>query len=165
MWSAGGWAGRATRSSTPSSTGKGGGIPSSTSPCGVTMHSRAGAAALGVTAQPSPVGSPPFCCRRNLVSVKQTYQYPDTQPGDEDAFSREPFIVWFQSPKTSEMLSAMRRPSIALPTLQQPGLHGCACAGSRAGAGSNSTARPTSSARPQLMSSSWGCCHYRADTL
>lgn len=27
MWSAGGWAGRATRSSTPSSTGKVGGIP------------------------------------------------------------------------------------------------------------------------------------------
>lgn len=38
-----------------------------------------------------------------MVSVKQTYQYPDTQPGDEDAFSREPFVVWFQSPKTSEM--------------------------------------------------------------
>uniref|UniRef100_A0A669P0K7 Deoxyribonuclease 1 like 3 n=1 Tax=Phasianus colchicus TaxID=9054 RepID=A0A669P0K7_PHACC len=42
-----------------------------------------------------------FLYRRNLVSVKQTYQYPDTQPGDEDAFSREPFIVWFQSPKTA----------------------------------------------------------------
>ncbi|NWZ32708.1 DNSL3 Deoxyribonuclease, partial [Asarcornis scutulata] len=38
---------------------------------------------------------------QNLVSVKQTYQYPDTQPGDEDAFSREPFVVWFQSPKTA----------------------------------------------------------------
>lgn len=35
--------------------------------------------------------------------MKQTYQYPDTQPGDEDAFSREPFITWFQSPKTGEM--------------------------------------------------------------
>lgn len=35
--------------------------------------------------------------------MKQTYQYPDTQPGDEDAFSREPFIIWFQSPKTGEM--------------------------------------------------------------
>lgn len=125
--------------------------PSSTSPCGVRMHSRAGAAALSVTAQPSPVGSPPFCCRRDLVSVKQTYQYPDTQPGDEDAFSREPFVVWFQSPKTGEMLSATRRPSIALPTLQQPGPHGCACAGSRAGAGASSTARPTSSAQSQLF--------------
>ena len=42
-----------------------------------------------------------FLYRRNLVSVKQTYQYPDTQPGDEDAFSREPFVVWFRSPKTA----------------------------------------------------------------
>uniref|UniRef100_A0A8B9R342 Deoxyribonuclease n=1 Tax=Anas platyrhynchos TaxID=8839 RepID=A0A8B9R342_ANAPL len=42
-----------------------------------------------------------FIYRQNLVSVKQTYQYPDTQPGDEDAFSREPFVVWFQSPKTA----------------------------------------------------------------
>nr|XP_010296222.1 PREDICTED: deoxyribonuclease gamma [Balearica regulorum gibbericeps] len=39
--------------------------------------------------------------RHHLVSVKQTYQYPDTQPGDEDAFSREPFAIWFQSPKTA----------------------------------------------------------------
>ncbi|XP_010140372.1 PREDICTED: deoxyribonuclease gamma [Buceros rhinoceros silvestris] len=38
--------------------------------------------------------------RQHLVSVRQTYQYPDTQPGDEDVFSREPFIVWFYSPKT-----------------------------------------------------------------
>ncbi|NXO50067.1 DNSL3 Deoxyribonuclease, partial [Aramus guarauna] len=42
-----------------------------------------------------------FIYRHHLVSVKQTYQYPDTQPGDEDAFSREPFAVWFQSPKTA----------------------------------------------------------------
>ncbi|PKK21009.1 deoxyribonuclease I-like 3 [Columba livia] len=42
-----------------------------------------------------------FIYRQHLVSVKQTYQYPDTQPGDEDAFSREPFAVWFQSPKTA----------------------------------------------------------------
>ncbi|NWU96213.1 DNSL3 Deoxyribonuclease, partial [Upupa epops] len=42
-----------------------------------------------------------FIYRQHLVSVKQTYQYPDTQPGDEDAFSREPFTVWFQSPKTA----------------------------------------------------------------
>ncbi|XP_010072894.1 PREDICTED: deoxyribonuclease gamma [Pterocles gutturalis] len=39
--------------------------------------------------------------RQQLVSVKQTYQYPDTQPGDTDVFSREPFIVWFRSPKTA----------------------------------------------------------------
>ncbi|NXS70907.1 DNSL3 Deoxyribonuclease, partial [Pandion haliaetus] len=42
-----------------------------------------------------------FIYRQHLVSVKQTYQYPDTQPGDEDAFSREPFVIWFQSPKTA----------------------------------------------------------------
>ncbi|KAM6256817.1 deoxyribonuclease gamma [Porphyrio hochstetteri] len=42
-----------------------------------------------------------FIYRQRLVSVKQTYQYPDTQPGDEDAFSREPFVIWFQSAKTA----------------------------------------------------------------
>ncbi|XP_023999081.2 deoxyribonuclease gamma-like [Salvelinus sp. IW2-2015] len=42
-----------------------------------------------------------FIYRQRLVSVKEVYQYPDTQPGDEDAFSREPFIVWFSSPKTA----------------------------------------------------------------
>ncbi|XP_062979465.1 deoxyribonuclease gamma [Elgaria multicarinata webbii] len=41
-----------------------------------------------------------FFYRSKMVSVKQTYQYPDLQPGDEDAFSREPFVVWFSSPKT-----------------------------------------------------------------
>ncbi|NXK54389.1 DNSL3 Deoxyribonuclease, partial [Chauna torquata] len=46
-------------------------------------------------------GPPLLCCRKNLVSVKQIYQYPDTQPGDKDAFSREPFIIWFLSPKTA----------------------------------------------------------------
>lgn len=107
----------------PSSTGKGGWHPlPAHRPVG-TGDTRAGAA-LGVTAQPSPAGSPPFCCRRNLVSVKQTYQYPDTQPGDEDAFSREPFVVWFRSPKTGEMLSATRHPSITVPTPQQPRLQG-----------------------------------------
>nr|XP_054496114.1 deoxyribonuclease gamma isoform X2 [Agelaius phoeniceus] len=39
--------------------------------------------------------------RQDQVSVRQTYQYPDTQPGDEDVFSREPFIIWWQSPKTA----------------------------------------------------------------
>ncbi|XP_026713249.1 deoxyribonuclease gamma [Athene cunicularia] len=42
-----------------------------------------------------------FMYRQHLVLVKETYQYPDTQPGDEDAFSREPFAVWFQAPKTA----------------------------------------------------------------
>lgn len=35
--------------------------------------------------------------------MKETYQYPDTQPGDEDVFSREPFAIWLQSPKTGEV--------------------------------------------------------------
>uniref|UniRef100_A0A674J8H2 Deoxyribonuclease 1L3 n=1 Tax=Terrapene triunguis TaxID=2587831 RepID=A0A674J8H2_9SAUR len=33
-----------------------------------------------------------FIYRSNVVSVKGTYQYPDIQPGDVDAFSREPFV-------------------------------------------------------------------------
>lgn len=41
-----------------------------------------------------------FIYRPRLVSVKSVYQYPDTQVGDMDAFSREPFVVWFSSPKT-----------------------------------------------------------------
>uniref|UniRef100_A0A8D2L173 Deoxyribonuclease 1 like 3 n=1 Tax=Varanus komodoensis TaxID=61221 RepID=A0A8D2L173_VARKO len=41
-----------------------------------------------------------FFYRLKMVSVKQTYQYPDLQPGDEDALSREPFVIWFSSPKT-----------------------------------------------------------------
>ncbi|MGH0188238.1 UNVERIFIED_CONTAM: hypothetical protein FKN15_028553 [Acipenser sinensis] len=41
-----------------------------------------------------------FIYRQKLVSVKALYQYPDQQRGDEDVFSREPFVVWFKSPKT-----------------------------------------------------------------
>nr|XP_056708823.1 deoxyribonuclease gamma [Euleptes europaea] len=41
-----------------------------------------------------------FFYRSKMVTVKRTYQYPDLQPGDEDALSREPFVVWFNSPKT-----------------------------------------------------------------
>ncbi|XP_053576944.1 deoxyribonuclease gamma [Bombina bombina] len=41
-----------------------------------------------------------FIYRKELVSVKETYQYPDLQPEDVDAFSREPFVVWFKAPKT-----------------------------------------------------------------
>ncbi|KAJ7316876.1 hypothetical protein JRQ81_003038 [Phrynocephalus forsythii] len=33
-----------------------------------------------------------FFYKPKLVSVKDTYQYPDLQPGDEDALSREPFV-------------------------------------------------------------------------
>ncbi|XP_036387634.1 deoxyribonuclease gamma-like [Megalops cyprinoides] len=42
-----------------------------------------------------------FIYRRRLVSVKAVHQYPDTQTEDEDVFSREPFVVWFSSPKTA----------------------------------------------------------------
>ncbi|XP_073708477.1 deoxyribonuclease gamma-like [Garra rufa] len=41
-----------------------------------------------------------FIYRQKMLSVKSVYQYPDTQTGDEDAFAREPFVVWFSSPKT-----------------------------------------------------------------
>uniref|UniRef100_A0A8D2B7Z4 Deoxyribonuclease n=1 Tax=Sciurus vulgaris TaxID=55149 RepID=A0A8D2B7Z4_SCIVU len=36
-----------------------------------------------------------------LVSVKENYLYHDYQDGDTDVFSREPFVVWFQSPHTA----------------------------------------------------------------
>ncbi|XP_044514986.1 deoxyribonuclease gamma isoform X2 [Gracilinanus agilis] len=38
---------------------------------------------------------------KNMVSVKKSYHYHDAQNGDEDAFSREPFVVWFYSPQTA----------------------------------------------------------------
>ncbi|XP_051967894.1 deoxyribonuclease gamma-like [Xyrauchen texanus] len=41
-----------------------------------------------------------FIYRQKMVSVNAVYQYPDKQTGDEDAFAREPFVVWFSSPKT-----------------------------------------------------------------
>uniref|UniRef100_A0A8C6VAV9 Deoxyribonuclease 1L3 n=1 Tax=Naja naja TaxID=35670 RepID=A0A8C6VAV9_NAJNA len=44
-----------------------------------------------------------FFYRLESVCVKQVYQYPDLQPGDEDAFSREPFVVLFNSPRTAVM--------------------------------------------------------------
>lgn len=40
-----------------------------------------------------------FFYRSKMATVKKTYQYPDLQPGDEDALSREPFVIWFYSPK------------------------------------------------------------------
>ncbi|MEQ2219195.1 hypothetical protein XENOCAPTIV_013967 [Xenoophorus captivus] len=42
-----------------------------------------------------------FVFRTNTVTVTGQYQYPDNLPGDEDAFSREPFVVRFRAPKTS----------------------------------------------------------------
>ncbi|XP_058873407.1 deoxyribonuclease gamma-like isoform X1 [Acipenser ruthenus] len=41
-----------------------------------------------------------FIYRSDVVDVRDQYQYPDTQKGDPDAFSREPFIVRFHSPHT-----------------------------------------------------------------
>ncbi|XP_049632186.1 deoxyribonuclease gamma [Suncus etruscus] len=42
-----------------------------------------------------------FIYKEKLVSVKKSYLYHDYQAGDEDVFSREPFVVWFQSPHTA----------------------------------------------------------------
>lgn len=47
-------------------------------------------------------GFPFFSSREKLVSVKRSYLYHDYQAGDADVFSREPFVVWFQSPHTGE---------------------------------------------------------------
>ncbi|XP_075688496.1 deoxyribonuclease gamma isoform X2 [Rhinoderma darwinii] len=38
--------------------------------------------------------------RKQLVVVKDVYQYLDHQDGDVDAFSREPFVVWFKTYKS-----------------------------------------------------------------
>lgn len=42
-----------------------------------------------------------FFYKEKLVSVKKRYLYHDDQAGDGDVFSREPFVVWFQSPYTT----------------------------------------------------------------
>ncbi|TSM04866.1 Deoxyribonuclease gamma [Bagarius yarrelli] len=41
-----------------------------------------------------------FVFRTGSVRIIDSYQYPDTQQGDEDAFAREPFIVRIQAPET-----------------------------------------------------------------
>ncbi|XP_037540481.1 deoxyribonuclease-1-like 1 [Nematolebias whitei] len=41
-----------------------------------------------------------FIYRSDTVMVTDQYQYPDDLPGDEDAFSREPFVVRFKAPRT-----------------------------------------------------------------
>lgn len=41
-----------------------------------------------------------FIYRKQLVAVKGAYQYLDHQDGDVDAFSREPFVVWFKTYKS-----------------------------------------------------------------
>lgn len=40
--------------------------------------------------------------RADTVTVTDQYQYPDDLPGDEDAFSREPFVVRFKAPRTGQ---------------------------------------------------------------
>lgn len=42
-----------------------------------------------------------FLYKEKLVSVKKSYLYHDYQAGDADVFSREPFVIWFQSPHTA----------------------------------------------------------------
>lgn len=42
-----------------------------------------------------------FLYKEKLVSLKDKYLYHDYQDGDADVFSREPFVVWFQSPFTA----------------------------------------------------------------
>uniref|UniRef100_A0A3P9MNY8 Deoxyribonuclease-1-like 1 n=1 Tax=Oryzias latipes TaxID=8090 RepID=A0A3P9MNY8_ORYLA len=42
-----------------------------------------------------------FIYRSSTTTVTDEYQYPDDRPGDEDAFSREPFIVRFKAPQTA----------------------------------------------------------------
>ncbi len=43
-----------------------------------------------------------FLHRKSKAKLRNQYQYPDTQKGDVDAFSREPFVVHFQAPKTGK---------------------------------------------------------------
>ncbi|XP_034151895.1 deoxyribonuclease-1-like 1 isoform X2 [Esox lucius] len=42
-----------------------------------------------------------FVYRTSSVILADQYQYPDTLPGDMDAFSREPFIVHLYAPRTA----------------------------------------------------------------
>ncbi|XP_023693149.2 deoxyribonuclease-1-like 1 [Paramormyrops kingsleyae] len=41
-----------------------------------------------------------FVYRKGSVTVKDQYQYPDAQKGDEDAFAREPFVIRLRAPRT-----------------------------------------------------------------
>ncbi|KAM7064081.1 deoxyribonuclease gamma [Molossus nigricans] len=42
-----------------------------------------------------------FLYKEKLVTVKNSYLYHDHQVGDTDVFSREPFVVWFQTYHTA----------------------------------------------------------------
>ncbi|XP_069792350.1 deoxyribonuclease-1-like [Narcine bancroftii] len=41
-----------------------------------------------------------FIYRNDMVQMERFFQYDDMQLGDEDAFSREPFVIQFKSPTT-----------------------------------------------------------------
>ncbi|XP_078399368.1 deoxyribonuclease 1 like 4, tandem duplicate 1 isoform X1 [Cetorhinus maximus] len=41
-----------------------------------------------------------FIYRDDIVQVERLFQYDDMQPGDEDAFSREPFVIQFKCQTT-----------------------------------------------------------------
>ncbi|XP_043933956.1 deoxyribonuclease gamma-like isoform X2 [Protopterus annectens] len=56
-----------------------------------------------------------FVYRDDVVEVKECYQYPDEQPGDVDAFSREPFIVRFK-PKSKDIKDIVMIPVHTTPT-------------------------------------------------
>lgn len=56
-----------------------------------------------------------FVYRDDIIKVKECYQYPDDQPGDVDAFSREPFIVRFQ-PKSKGIKDIVMIPVHTTPT-------------------------------------------------
>lgn len=42
-----------------------------------------------------------FIYRPRLLSLKKSYQYPDSLAGSKDVFAREPFVAWFSSRSTS----------------------------------------------------------------
>ncbi|XP_067855194.1 deoxyribonuclease 1 like 4, tandem duplicate 1 [Heptranchias perlo] len=42
-----------------------------------------------------------FIYRDDILQVERLFQYNDMQPGDEDAFSREPFVIQFKSATTA----------------------------------------------------------------
>uniref|UniRef100_A0A8B9KFU4 Deoxyribonuclease 1 like 4, tandem duplicate 2 n=1 Tax=Astyanax mexicanus TaxID=7994 RepID=A0A8B9KFU4_ASTMX len=54
-----------------------------------------------------------FVClyRKDQAKLVDTYQYEDNQEGDEDAFSREPFILRFSLPSTSKYPDDMETPT------------------------------------------------------
>lgn len=41
--------------------------------------------------------------RDDVVDLIASYQYKDNQPGDEDAFAREPYVLRFKCHKTGKV--------------------------------------------------------------